>query len=170
MPRHLTIEQRQQARRLRRDGKKLREIAVEIGCSLRTARRVTCRPGKRETQRIAWSPGPRRLAITEREEISRGLSAGETLRSIARRLGRAPSTISREVKANTGRAHYRAVNGHHGAYARARRPKVAKLTAGPLLSAVETWLEQWWSPEEIANQLRLDHPDDATMRVSHETI
>ena len=85
MPRHLTLQQRQQAGKLRREGKKLREIAVEIGCSLRTARRVTRRPGKRELQNLVWSPGPRRLSLTDREEISRGVSAGESLRSIARR-------------------------------------------------------------------------------------
>jgi IS30 family transposase len=57
-----------------------------------------------------------------------------------------------------------------GAYERARRPKTAKLVAGPLASQVESWLEEWWSPEEIARRLRFEFPDDATMRVSHETI
>jgi len=170
MARHLTTQQRQHARKLRCEGKKLREVAVEIGCSLRTARRVTQRPGKREAQSIVWSPGPRRLSLTDREEISRGLSTGETQRSIALRLRRAPSTISREVKANDGHLRYRAVTAHHGAYARARRPKTPKLGFGRLLSTVETWLEQWWSPEEIARRLRLEHSDDPNMWVSHETI
>ena len=59
---------------------------------------------------------------------------------------------------------------HYGAYDRARRPKSPKLVAGPLTAKVESWLEQWWSPEEIARRLRLEHPDDPEMRVSHETI
>ncbi len=126
--------------------------------------------GKRESSQIVWSPGPSRLSLADREEISRGLSVGEPLRAVARRLGRAPSTISREVKANGGRSHYRAVRAHHGAYARARRPKTPKLLAGPLCAQVTMWLEQWWSPEEIARRLRIEFPDDETMHVSHETI
>ncbi len=114
---------------------------------------------------MEWSPGPLRLALSEREEISRGLVAGETVRKIACQLGRAPSTVSREVKTNGGRSHYRAVRAHHGAYERARRPKMPKLAAGPLTSKVESWLEQWWSPQEIANRLRLEHPDDSAMWV-----
>ena len=170
MARHLTIQQRQQARKLRREGKSIREIAVAIGCSVGTVKRVTRGPGKRESQRVVWSPGPGRVSFAGREEISRGLSAGDSLRAIARRLGRAPSTVSREVAANGGRTHYRAVTAHHGAHDRSRRPKRPKLGPGPLLATVETWLEQWWSPEEIARRLRLEYPEDPTMWVSHETI
>jgi IS30 family transposase len=164
------MQQRQLARRLRREGKSVREVAVAIGCSLRTVKRLTHGPGLRESQRIVWSPGPGRLCLAEREEISRGLILGVSLRTIACGLGRTPSTISREVAANGGRAHYRAVRAHHAAYAQSRRPQQPKLVSGPLLSTVETWLEQWWSPEEIARRLRLDYPNDETMRVSHETI
>jgi IS30 family transposase len=167
---HLSVEQRQLARRLRREGRTVRETAVEIGCSLRTVKRVTQGPGKRESQRVVWSPGPPRLSLAEREEISLGLRGGETSRAIAGRLGRATSTITREVAANGGRSHYRAVRAHHRAYERARRPKTAKLVAGPLASQVESWLEEWWSPEEIARRLRIEFPDDPAMRVSHETI
>ena len=117
-----------------------------------------------------WSPGPLRLSLADREEISRGLSAGDPLHAIARQLGRAPSTIAREVKANGGRSHYRAVRAHHGAYERARRPKTPKLAGGPLCTQVTVWLEEWWSPEEIARRLRIEFPDDPTMWVSHETI
>jgi transposase, IS30 family len=127
-------------------------------------------PGRLESRHVVWSPGPRRLSLTEREEISLGLKGGESLREIAGRLGRAPSTISREVSANGGRRHYRAVTAHHGAYAHARRTKTAKLVAGPLAEQVTDWLEQWWSPEEISRRLRLEFPDDPEMRVSHETI
>ena len=167
---HLTLQQREHARRLRREGRTIREIAAEIGCSRSTVKYVVRARGKRESSQIVWSPGPSRLSLADREEISRGLSVGEPLRAVARRLGRAPSTISREVKANGGRSHYRAVRAHHGAYARARRPKTSKLLAGPLCAQVTVWLEQWWSPEEIARGLRIEFPDDETMHVSHETI
>jgi transposase, IS30 family len=167
---HLTPEQRQLARQLRREGKTVREVAVAIGCSLRTVKRVNHGPGKRETKGVVWSPGQNRLSLAEREEISRGLGAGETMRSIARRLGRAPSTVTREVKAGGGCSHYRAVRAHHRAHEQARRPKTPKLVAGPLTKKVESWLEQWWSPEEVSSRLRLEHPDDPGMWVSHETI
>jgi len=167
---HLTLQQREHARRLRREGRTIREIAAEIGCSRATVKYVVRALGKRESSQIVWSPGRSRLSLADREEISRGLSVGEPLRAVARRLGRAPSTITREVKANGGRSHYRAVRAHHGAYARARRPKTPKLLAGPLCAQVTMWLEQWWSPEEIARRLRIEFPDDETMHVSHETI
>jgi IS30 family transposase len=167
---HLTLQQREHARRLRREGRTIREIAAEIGCSRSTVKYVVRTLGKRESSQIVWSPGRSRLSLADREEITRGLSVGEPLRAVARRLGRAPSTISREVKANGGRSHYRAVRAHHGAYARARRPKTPKLLAGPLCAQVTIWLEQWWSPEEIARRLRIEFPDDEAMHVSHETI
>ena len=167
---HLTLQQREHARRLRREGRTIREIAAEIGCSRSTVKSVVRGPAKRESRQVVWSPGPLRLSLADREEISRGLSAGEPLRAIARQLGRAPSTIAREVKANGGRSHYRAVRAHHGAYERARRPKTPKLAGGPLCTQVTVWLEEWWSPEEIARRLRIEFPDDPTMWVSHETI
>ena len=170
MSRHLTAEQRQQVRRLRREGRSIREIAAAAGCSARTVKRVTHGPGRREASRVVWSPGPGRLSIADREEISRGLAAGDSLRAIAARIGRAPSTVCREVAANGGAARYRAVRAHHGAHARARRPKPPKLAAGPLLGRVEAWLEEWWSPGQIARRLRLEFPHDEAMRVSHETI
>jgi IS30 family transposase len=123
--------------------------------------RVLRGPGRIESGRVVWSPGDERLSLAEREEISRGLRAGEPLRAIARQLERAPSTISREVRANGGPSHYRATWAHHGAYARARRPKEAKLAAGPLCDQVTSWLEEWWSPEEIAQRLRVEFPDNS---------
>ena len=167
---HLTLQQREHARRLRREGGTIREIAAEIGCSRATVKNVVRARGKRESSQIVWSPGQSRLSLADREEISRGLSVGEPLRAVARRLGQAPSTISGEVKANGGRSHYRAVKAHHGAYERARRPKSPKLLAGPLCAQVTVWLEQLWSPEEISRRLRIEFPDDETMHVSHETI
>src|SRR5665213_98144 len=166
----LRLQQRREVRRLRSKGLKLWEVAAAIDCSRQTVSRVLAGPGKLESRQFEWMPGPQRLSLAEREEISLGLRGGESLRTIGRRLGRAPSTISREVAGNGGRSHYRAVRAHHGAYERARRPKTPKLAEGPLCSQVSSWLEEWWSPEEIARRLRVEFPDDPTMHVSHETI
>jgi transposase, IS30 family len=114
---------------------------------------------------------PLRLSLADREEISRGLAAGESYRAIARGLGRATSTISREVRANHGRHRYRAWRAERARDRRARRPRTAELLHDPLLRAeVEGMLRRRWSPEQIAATLRREHPCDAEMRVSHETI
>ena len=124
------------------------------------------RPPAREPIR-----SPLRLSTAEREEISRGLAAGESLRVIAGRLARAPSTVSREVARNGGRPIYRACRADRAAVRNLRRPKVAKLARCPRLrEAVEAKLELRWSPQQIASWLVLEFPDDAEMRVSHETI
>jgi len=113
----------------------------------------------------------RNLSLGEREEISRGLAAGDSLRGIAARLGRAPSTISREVGANRGRSSYRALDAERAATRRARRPKRAKLASSRRLRAmVEALLEAWWSPRQISEWLARAYPDDPEMRVAHETI
>jgi IS30 family transposase len=114
---------------------------------------------------------PLRLSLVEREEISRGLAAGESLRGIARRLGRAPSTISREVKANHGAARYRACGADRRAWRNAKRPKQAKLAGCVRLrDEVEAKLEVRWSPQQISGWLVEEYPADPEMRVSHETI
>jgi len=112
-----------------------------------------------------------RLSLREREEISRGLAAGESRGSIARRLGRSPSTIAREVTRNGEARRYRACTADRAAFARARRPKVAKVAACPRVRAVvESKLEVRWSPQQISGWLVGEFPDDPEMRVSHETI
>ena len=114
---------------------------------------------------------PLRLSLAEREEISRGLAGGESLRLIARRLGRAPSTISREVIANGGRRRYRACRADSAAVKRMRRPKRSKLAVCPRLrAAVEAKLELRWSPQQISGWLVEEFPSDPEIRVSHETI
>jgi len=114
---------------------------------------------------------PLRLSLAEREEISRGLAGGESLRAIAVRLGRAPSTISREVTANGGRRRYRACPADRAALRRLRRPKPARLaTCARLRHVVESKLELRWSPRQISGWLELEYPSDSEMRVSHETI
>lgn len=116
-------------------------------------------------------PIGRYLSLSEREEISRGLAAGMSLRAIARGLGRNVTTIGREVDRNTpdGRQ-YRAVSAQVAAEKRARRPKPRKLENPVLHARVTADLDKRWSPEEIAARLRLDFPDDEAMRASHETI
>src|SRR5262249_38686038 len=107
----------------------------------------------------------------EREEISRGLAGGESLRAIAARLGRAPSTVSREVAADGGRRRYRACRADKTALRRMRRPKASKLAACPRLRAEgEAKLLEYWSPQQISGWLGATFPDDPEMRVSHETI
>jgi IS30 family transposase len=162
----LTKEQRREARRLKARGWSLREIGGALGCSHESVRRVA-----RDVCSVEdWSPGPGRLSLAEREEISRGLETGESFTDIARRLGRAVSSVSREVGINGGRGEYRAWRAHRRAWERARRPKPAKLACRRLASTVEAWLLEWWSPKEIARRLRLDFPDEPSMQVSHETI
>ena len=124
------------------------------------------RPGKIDE----WSPAPGRLSAEEREDILVGLSRGESMSSIARLLGRAPSTVTREVAANGGIANYGAWRAHCRARQAARRPKRAKLDHFRLKVQVTAWLEELWSPQEISARLRLKFPDDPMMWVSHETI
>jgi IS30 family transposase len=89
---------------------------------------------------------------------------------IAARLGKAVSTVSREVAANGGRGGYRAWRAHQRARAQARRPKTPKLACPQLAAQVTTWLAEWWSPQQISRRLRIEFPGDPMMRVSHETI
>ena len=111
------------------------------------------------------------LSLAEREEISRGLSVSEPLRAIARRLGRAPSTISREVRRNGGLARYRATTSNQAAWDRALRPKPCKLACSPPLArALSAKLRRKWSPEQIAGWLRRSFPQEPHRQVSHETI
>jgi IS30 family transposase len=114
---------------------------------------------------------PAVLSLSEREEISRGLSTQGSLRSIARRLGRSPSTISREVRRNGGRESYRATPSDEAAWDRARRPKLCKLACCPFLArTVSAKLQLNWSPEQIAGWLKRTFVGEAHKQVSHETI
>jgi len=110
--------------------------------------------------------------VGEREEIAVGLAAGQSLRAVAARLGRSPSTISREVARNSrGRRQYRALAAQGQAQWRAARPKTAKLAGNAVLRGwVAGKLEQRWSPEQISVMLEREFPEDLGMRVSHETI
>lgn len=121
-------------------------------------------------------PAPRRrslrsLSLDDREEISRGLACGLSLRSIAARLRRAPSTISRELRRNGGQRRYRAATADKRAWDRALRPKLCKLARHEeLRQLVAARLSENWSPEQIAGWLKHTYPDDEAHQVSHETI
>jgi len=113
----------------------------------------------------------RHLSLREREEISRGIAAGESLRVMAGRLGRAVSTISRELARNGGRLRYRAHQADQAAWQRARRPQRCKLATNPMLrQVVEAQLAMRWSPQQISGWLRHTYPGLEGMHVSHETI
>jgi IS30 family transposase len=122
------------------------------------------RPAERTRSRLA-------LSLADREEISRGLGGGSSLRAIARQLGRAASTISREVRRNGGIQRYRAVRADQAAWGRSQRPKPCKLACHPeLCRTVCAKLRLHWSPEQIAGWLKREHDGEAHRQVSHETI
>jgi IS30 family transposase len=121
-------------------------------------------PPERRRRRCALIPA-------EREEISRGLASGDSMRAIAASLGRATSTVSREVERNGGRQDYRATKADEKAWDGARRPKRCLLARNDLLrDVVAKKLKEDWSPEQISGWLERRYPDDEAMRVSHETI
>ena len=167
---HLTVEQRQLALRLKASGLSLREIGPQVGCSHQGVALIVRHASRRPVRHDGWVPGPGRLTLADREEITIGLHAGESFTAIAARLGKAVSTVSREVAANGGRDQYRAWRAHARAREQARRPKTPKLACPQLAAQVATWLDQWWSPVQIARRLRIEYPGDPMMRVSHETI
>lgn len=122
------------------------------------------RPAQRRRSGLA-------LSLSEREEISRGVAAGRSLRSIAASLGRVPSTVSREIRRNGGRRGYRASKADQAAWDRARRPRTCRLVQNRALARIVVEkLQLEWSPEQIAGWLKRRFPDHENYRVSHETI
>jgi IS30 family transposase len=163
-----------------RAGLVIEHAAAAAGVSQTAGRRWFTERGGVPSVDLA-EPAGRYLSQGEREEVAVGLAGGESLRSIARRLGRCPATVSREVRRNSPRdrdgyvvrSRYRAGAAHAKADARARRPKTAKLLAHPPLRAYvqdKLTCEEHWSPEQIARRLPIEFPDDERMRVCHETI
>jgi len=152
-----------------RAGHSVKPAARALGLPTTTVRSYLLRCG-------GIRPEPRhrgagRLSLEEREEISRGLAAGLSVRAIAVGLRRAPSTVSREVAGNGGRRRYRARAADQQAWARASRPKACKLATNRLLAGiVAEKLQLRWSPQQIAGWLKLTYPDDPGMHVSHESI
>jgi IS30 family transposase len=154
------------------DGEFITEAAERVGTYRKKGARWLVAAGGVRPRRGRDLKG-RCLSFAEREEIALGRAGGESMRSIAARLGRSPSTISRELARNCpeGGGRYRASSAHALAYERASRPKPAKLVTNPALRAiVEAYLTKRYSPEQITGRLRVEFPDDPEMRVSHETI
>ena len=150
-------------------GETFATAAAAVGCSTRSIQRFLALTGG--IKRRVKERSSLRLSLAEREELSRGLVAGDSFRTIATRLRRAPSTISREVAWSGARGRYRAWRSDHEAINRGQRPRPAKLAINSkLCREVERGLREFWSPQQIAAQLICDYPDDLNMRVSHETI
>ena len=156
--RRLSQADRSEIERLIWGGETFATAAAAVGCSTKSIQRFLALTGglkRRVKERSAL-----RLSLAEREELSRGLVAGDSLRTIATRLGRAPSTISREV-AWSGRRGYRAWRADSEAIERGHRPKPAKLAVDSrLCREVERGLRAQWSPQQIAARLICDYPDD----------
>ena len=154
---------------MREAGVPVKRIARHLGRQNCSVRKFIADAGRRR-------PTPKerselRLSLEEREEISRGLAAGLSIRAIAAGLERSPSTVCREVNANGGRRKYRALQAERGAQRRALRPKPAKLSqCQRLRGAVERKLEARWSPQQISSWLAETYPFNPEMQVSHEAI
>ena len=150
-------------------GESLNAIAGHFGRSHSSIQGVLARTG-------GIRPAPRRrsrlaLTLAEREEISRGVVTGHSLRSIAATLGRAPSTVSREINRNGGRRRYRANQADEAAWGRARRPQTCKLAQNRALARiVAEKLQLEWAPLQIAGWLKRTYPGNENDQVSHETI
>jgi len=150
-------------------GESLNSIARHFGCGHSSIQKVFARtggirPAPRQRSRMA-------LTLAEREEISRGVATGQSLRTIASSLGRAASTVSREINRNSGRRRYRANKADQSAWDRAHRPKTCKLAQNPALARiVAEKLQLEWAPRQIAGWLKYTYPDDENYQVSHETI
>lgn len=170
----LTAAERKEIWRRWRAGSSYTELANLLKRSLSTVWSLINPSG--HVSRGGFSVRPRRrnseqLSQAEREEISRGLAKGSSIRAIARSLRRSPSTISREVARNGGARWYRAERAEKRASDRACRPKLCKLALyGRLRRVVAAKLSRRWSPQQIAAWLKLHNPSDGTMQVSHETI
>jgi len=150
-------------------GESLNSIARYFGCGHSSIQRVFARtggirPAPRHRSRLA-------LSLSEREEISRGVVAGQSVRAIAASLGRAPSTVSREINRNGGRRQYRASKADQAAWDRTHRAKSCKLKKNrELARIVAEKLQLQWAPRQIAGWLKYQYPDDENHQVSHETI
>lgn len=166
---YYTEEQKQQMWDLWQQGSSMTEIARLFDRAHTTVNGIIARGGGVRPR--CRTRSSRSLSLAEREEISRGIAAGRPLRAIALRVGRSPSTISRELARNGGTRGYRAHQADQAAWDRALRPKVCKLASQPTLARqVARQLQRLWAPQQIAGWLKRRYPDDENRRVSHETI
>ena len=152
-----------------REGESLQTIAQLFDRQHGSVRGILLRSGG--IRPPARRRAARALALAEREEISRGVTAGQSVRWIARVLRRAPSTVSREIRRNGGSCDYRASAAEQAAWDRAQRPKPCKLAQNRALArTVAEKLRLEWSPHQVAGWLKRTYPQDETRQVSHETI
>jgi len=152
-----------------REGESLHAIAQMFDRNHTSVRNILARAGGIRSP--ARTRAARALALAEREEISRGVTAGQSVRAIARQLRRAPSTVSREIHRNGGPCSYRASVADQAAWERAQRPKPCKRARNRALArAVAEKLRLEWSPYQVAGWLKRRYPQDGTRQVSHETI
>lgn len=165
----MSVEQKEELWKRWRAGQSLSDIGRALGKHAASVFGVLLfKGGIAPTRRVRS-----RLSLTlqEREEVSRGLVAGLSMRRIAEQLGRSRSTISREIRRNNGRIKYRAADADERAWRRAQRPKPCRLALNRRLQEVVAGkLSKQWSPQQVSGWLKVEYPDDETMRVSHETI
>jgi IS30 family transposase len=152
-------------------GEEYLEVQELVGCSAGMVRKVIVERGGVPPRRD-WTPRHGRLALQDREEISRGLARDDSFTMIAAAIGKEVSTVSREVGGKAGRDRYRAWEAHNMAGDKRRRPKLCKLAVNKVLAErVDSWMsERLWSPQQVSRRLRIEFPGDPMMRVSHETI
>jgi len=168
--RRITPHKRREIIAMAARGASYSEIARIADSSTRSVGRVLVPLGG-VIRAESWALSAARLSLEERIEIRLGPKRGESSATIAKAIGRHPSTLCRELKANGGRAAYRPITAHGAAAQRARRPKATKLAANPALCArVTADLEALWSPQQIASRLRAEFGKASGMTVSHETI
>jgi transposase, IS30 family len=171
MPRgpYLTVAEKGEIWRRRGRGEPVWMIARHMGRSRRAIRDQMTSTGGVPPRMPHRSR--RELTFEDREELSRGLAVGDSCRVLALKLGRAPSSVSREVRRNGGRENYRAAEADVAAVHRRRRPKLSKLAlSAPLRAEVEAGLKQLWSPKQISARLKREHPGNPQMQISPETI
>ena len=169
LQRGLTREQRQRLWQMWKTGSSITDIGISLSKAPGSVHTYLSHQGGIAPP--SRQRADRHLSLAQREEISRGLVLGSSLRSIALLIGVAPSTVTREVKRNGGGSAYRAVTADARATAQACRPKACKLACHvPLREAVANKLQQDWSPQQVSGWLRKFHGDDSKMQLSHEAI
>ena len=149
-------------------GESLQQIAQPFDRNHSSVQRILAESGG--IRPVKRHRSARALRLAEREEISRSLAAGHSIRAIATLLRRAPSTISREISRNGGLDNYRASGADAAAWERAERPKNCKLVDTSHWRTVAAKLQMQWSPEQIAGWLKHSYPGNEAHQVSHETI
>jgi IS30 family transposase len=165
----LSFAQKKELWRRWKQGQSLSEIARALGKHAGSIHGVLQANGG--IVPLPRSRGVRVLSLSDREEISRGLAQAASIRTITAQIGRAPSSVSREITRHGGRSKYRATTADDRAWQSTKRPKIYPLAANPALrQVVASKLKEDWSPQQIAGWLIIEYPEDQRMRMSHERI